>query len=160
MSAPFEITKRFTFDAAHDLPQMPEGHKCKRHHGHTYEVELTLSAVELLEEGFVQDFGEIAQAAKSYIDGVLDHRDLSLIFGGENTTAERLAVMLFFIFQPKLPQLSSVTVRETPNTSATFTIGYSLLTFAEVQQRQKVGVRGFWLERAGISEEDFAGFPQ
>ncbi|MBL7710671.1 MAG: 6-carboxytetrahydropterin synthase, partial [Chitinophagaceae bacterium] len=31
-----EIYKEFAFDAAHFLPNVPEGHKCKQMHGHTY----------------------------------------------------------------------------------------------------------------------------
>lgn len=36
------IAKRFTFDAAHFLPNVPPDHKCSRMHGHTYEVEIVL----------------------------------------------------------------------------------------------------------------------
>ncbi|MGH8897377.1 MAG: 6-pyruvoyl trahydropterin synthase family protein [Egibacteraceae bacterium] len=34
----FRIGKSFTFDAAHHLPGLSEGHKCARLHGHTYTV--------------------------------------------------------------------------------------------------------------------------
>ena len=30
------IFKTFTFDSAHSLPHVPDGHKCKNIHGHTY----------------------------------------------------------------------------------------------------------------------------
>ena len=30
------IHKSFTFDSAHSLPNVPDGHKCKNIHGHTY----------------------------------------------------------------------------------------------------------------------------
>ncbi|MEM1009583.1 MAG: 6-carboxytetrahydropterin synthase, partial [Myxococcota bacterium] len=30
-----EIYKEFTFEAAHHLPFVPEGHKCRRLHGHS-----------------------------------------------------------------------------------------------------------------------------
>jgi len=35
-----EIFKEFTFEAAHRLPNVPEGHKCARLHGHSFRVEL------------------------------------------------------------------------------------------------------------------------
>ena len=35
-----EIWKEFSFDAAHLLPNVPEGHKCRRLHGHTYTVRI------------------------------------------------------------------------------------------------------------------------
>ena len=39
---PHRITKTFTFDAAHWLPRVPEGHKCGRLHGHTYSVTIAV----------------------------------------------------------------------------------------------------------------------
>ncbi|MCX8000431.1 MAG: 6-carboxytetrahydropterin synthase, partial [Leptospiraceae bacterium] len=29
-----ELVREFSFDAAHLLPNLPDGHKCKRLHGH------------------------------------------------------------------------------------------------------------------------------
>lgn len=34
----YRIGKRFMFEAAHHLPDLPEGHKCARLHGHSYTV--------------------------------------------------------------------------------------------------------------------------
>ncbi|MCP4646233.1 MAG: 6-carboxytetrahydropterin synthase QueD, partial [bacterium] len=31
-----EIYKEFKFDAAHSLPNLPEGHRCGNLHGHTF----------------------------------------------------------------------------------------------------------------------------
>ena len=36
------LTHAFTFEAAHRLPQAPEGHKCRRLHGHSFRVEVTV----------------------------------------------------------------------------------------------------------------------
>ena len=35
-----EIFREFTFEAAHRLTHVPEGHKCARLHGHSYRVEI------------------------------------------------------------------------------------------------------------------------
>ena len=35
-----EIFTEFGFEAAHRLPQVPEGHKCARLHGHSFRVEV------------------------------------------------------------------------------------------------------------------------
>lgn len=40
----YRIRKSFTFDAAHRLPGLGEGHKCGRLHRHTYTVEVVLTA--------------------------------------------------------------------------------------------------------------------
>ena len=37
-----EIFKEFTFEAAHDLPNTPEGHKCRRLHGHSFRIRLAV----------------------------------------------------------------------------------------------------------------------
>jgi len=38
-----EIFREFTFDAAHRLDHLPEGHKCARVHGHTYRLTVFLA---------------------------------------------------------------------------------------------------------------------
>ncbi|MFP3499961.1 6-carboxytetrahydropterin synthase, partial [Pseudomonas sp. SIMBA_059] len=38
-----EIFKEFTFESAHRLPHVPEGHKCGRLHGHSFKVGLHLT---------------------------------------------------------------------------------------------------------------------
>ncbi|NNL10351.1 MAG: 6-carboxytetrahydropterin synthase QueD, partial [Pseudomonadales bacterium] len=32
------LYKEFGFEAAHRLPNVPEGHKCQRLHGHSFKV--------------------------------------------------------------------------------------------------------------------------
>lgn len=113
----FTITKEFTFDAAHALTQLPEDHKCHHLHGHTYTVIVELQAEQLDSYGFVMDYGEFT-FVKDYIDHNLDHRNLNDVLG--STTAERMAEYLFNIFDPSCPDLTAVTVKETPKTSATY----------------------------------------
>lgn len=83
------IAKTFDFDAAHFLPNVPDGHKCKRMHGHTYRVEIICSG-ELDARGMIIDYAEIAQAWKP-LHALLDHRCLNDIPGLENPTTEVLA---------------------------------------------------------------------
>lgn len=83
------ISKTFDFDAAHFLPKVPEDHKCRRMHGHTYRAEV-ICAGELDERGMVCDYAEIA-VAWAPIHDMLDHRVLNEIPGLENPTTEILA---------------------------------------------------------------------
>ncbi len=113
------ITKSFTFDAAHWLPQVPETHKCRRLHGHTYRVEVALEGPLDPEMGWVEDYGRIKAACAPLIEQ-LDHSCLNDTEGLENPTAERLAEWLFDRLQSQLPALSEITVCETPSTQAIY----------------------------------------
>lgn len=117
----YVITKAFTFEAAHRLPEMPDGHQCKRPHGHSYRVIVELQNDILDEYGFVEDYGALKDI-KQYVDDVLDHKDLTVIFGvpWNSTTAERLAQRLYEIWKPWHPLITAVTVCETAKTSATW----------------------------------------
>lgn len=113
------ITKSFTFDAAHWLPEVPTDHKCRRLHGHTYEIVVGLEGELDARLGWVLDYGEVSRAVDPVVRE-LDHHCLNEIPGLENPTAEVLAVWLFGRLRAQLPQLVDVTVRETPRTSAVY----------------------------------------
>ncbi|MCH8806667.1 MAG: 6-carboxytetrahydropterin synthase, partial [Planctomycetes bacterium] len=34
------LSKTFTFEAAHSLPTFPDGHKCRRLHGHSFRIDI------------------------------------------------------------------------------------------------------------------------
>jgi len=108
------ISKTFDFDAAHFLTRVPDGHKCKRLHGHTYRVELILSG-EPDERGFVRDYAEVASAWKPIHD-MLDHRCLNDIEGLENPTTEVLAPFIASALVDALPELQVVRVYESSTT--------------------------------------------
>lgn len=83
------IAKTFTFDAAHFLPLVPDGHKCKRVHGHTYRVDVICEGP-IDARGMVCDYAEIAEAWRPLND-LLDHRLLNDIADLSNPTTEILA---------------------------------------------------------------------
>lgn len=115
----FRITKSFRFDAAHQLPEVPPGHKCGRLHGHTYTVKLGLEGPLDARLGWVQDYGEISTAFAPLL-ALLDHHDLNGIPGLQNSTAEVMAHWIYERLKPTLPLLADVTVCETPTTEATY----------------------------------------
>jgi 6-pyruvoyltetrahydropterin/6-carboxytetrahydropterin synthase len=53
----YKLKKRITFEAAHHLPEHKG--KCKNLHGHSYIVEVEITAPTLNSEGMVCDFGDI-----------------------------------------------------------------------------------------------------
>jgi 6-pyruvoyltetrahydropterin/6-carboxytetrahydropterin synthase len=111
-TAPVEIYKQFTVEAAHRLPHVPPGHKCARLHGHSFGIELRVHGPLDPQLGWVMDFADIKQCFQPIYDR-LDHHYLNDIEGLENPTSERLAVWIWEQLKPALPALSAVIVRET-----------------------------------------------
>lgn len=107
-----EIFKEFTFEAAHRLPNVPDGHKCARLHGHSFRVQLHVRGAVGKETGWVQDFGDLRAAFKP-LEARLDHYYLNEIEGLENPTSEVLAKWLWDRLIDELPNLVEVQVRET-----------------------------------------------
>ena len=106
-----EIFREFTFEAAHRLPYVPEGHKCGRLHGHSYRAEVHVRGEVDPATGWILDFAEIKAAFKP-IEDTLDHRYLNEIEGLENPTSENLARWIWQRLECHLP-LARVVVRET-----------------------------------------------
>lgn len=107
-----EIWKNFTFEAAHLLPNVPEGHKCRRLHGHSYRVRVYVEGELDPTLGWVVDFADIRQACEP-IRQQLDHYYLNEIEGLENPTAEVLAKWIWIRLKPELPMLSRIEIGET-----------------------------------------------
>lgn len=107
-----EIFREFTFEAAHRLPNVPEGHKCSRLHGHSYVASVHVTGPVGGETGWVQDFGDIKAAFKP-LENQLDHHYLNDVAGLENPTSEVLAKWIWDRLVDELPNLSEVRVRET-----------------------------------------------
>ncbi|KAB8170804.1 6-carboxytetrahydropterin synthase QueD [Streptomyces sp. 3MP-14] len=114
-----EIFREFSFEAAHRLPNVPEGHKCARLHGHSYKVIVHVVAPVDPEAGWVMDFGDLKRAFKP-IEAQLDHYYLNDIEGLENPTSEVLARWIWERLKPALPDLSALTVRETCTSGCTY----------------------------------------
>jgi len=90
---PVEIFKEFTFESAHRLPHVPEGHKCGRLHGHSFRVAIYLEGEVNPHTGWIRDFSEIKQIFKPVYER-LDHNYLNDLPGLENPTSENLAVWI------------------------------------------------------------------
>lgn len=107
-----ELFKLFTIEAAHLLPQLPEGHKCRRLHGHSFRIEAHITGPVTQPLGWVRDFSDIGQAFRPIYEQ-LDHHYLNEIEGLENPTSENLARWIWQRLKPALPELSQIVVRET-----------------------------------------------
>ncbi len=107
-----EIYKDFTFESAHSLPNVPEGHKCARLHGHSFMARIYVSGPLGETSGWVMDYADIKKICKPIIEK-LDHYYLNEIPGLENPTSEVIAKWLWKNIKPHLPELSAVELKET-----------------------------------------------
>ena len=113
------LSKTFRFEAAHDLPTFPEGHKCRRLHGHSFRFDVVVEGEVPAEKGYLIDYGEIKRVADPIVRR-LDHYYLNDIEGLANPTSEVLAKWLWDALKPALPLLVEIVVHET----CTSTCGY------------------------------------
>jgi 6-pyruvoyltetrahydropterin/6-carboxytetrahydropterin synthase len=107
-----EIYKAFTLEAAHRLPNVPEGHKCARLHGHSFRIQVHVAGPVDPRMGWVMDFAQVKRAFTP-IENALDHYYLNEIEGLENPTSENLARWIWRRLKPALPELSQIVVEET-----------------------------------------------
>ena len=107
-----QLYKEFTFEAAHRLPNVPEGHKCARLHGHSFKVCIYVEGPVEEHSGWVMDFAEIKRCFTPIYDQ-LDHHYLNDIKGLENPTSENLAKWIWDQLKPDLSLLSAVQIKET-----------------------------------------------
>jgi 6-pyruvoyltetrahydropterin/6-carboxytetrahydropterin synthase len=115
----FELECRYRFEAAHQLPRVPEGHRCHRLHGHSYEILIVVAGTADPDAGWVMDFADL-DAAFSPVQDQLDHRLLNEIRGLENPTSEMLARWIWNALTEALPGLARVRVSETPDSACTY----------------------------------------
>lgn len=111
----WEIKRVYSFEAAHSLPHLPEGHKCRNHHGHSYKLTVCVTAKQLNDDRMVMDFADIDEVVDPLVDE-LDHTNLNDRFGFP--TSEHLALTLYNKLKPELRTIEWVEVSETDRSSA------------------------------------------
>ena len=113
------LSKTFEFESAHWLPTFPDGHKCRRLHGHSFKVDVVVEGEVPDDRGYLLDYGDI-KAAIEPIKNELDHRLLNEIADLSNPTAELLTRWIFDRLKVSLPGLSIVRVHETCTSAAEY----------------------------------------
>ncbi|MCS1411881.1 MAG: 6-carboxy-5,6,7,8-tetrahydropterin synthase [Verrucomicrobia subdivision 3 bacterium] len=114
-----ELRKTFQFEAAHLLPLLPEDHKCRRLHGHSFKVEVLIAGACDPELGWLMDYADVSKVFKPLWEQ-LDHRYLNDVDGLENPTSEVIAKWIWDRLKPELPGLSSIAVEETCNSACIY----------------------------------------
>lgn len=114
-----EIYKDFSFDSAHFLPSVPETHKCRQIHGHTYHLRIYIKGKPDEVSGWIMDFKKIKDTVTPFVEQ-LDHKLLNEIPGLEKPTAENISIWFWGKIKPLLPQLSRIELKETPTTGIVY----------------------------------------
>lgn len=118
----WKLTKRFTFEAAHRLPN--HDGKCRRLHGHSWAAIVELGGSALHDtgpkQGMVVDYSDIKGAVGPLVEEYLDHHYLNETLEMENPTSEQIARWLFGKIKIRVPGLLSVTIEETCTCSCTY----------------------------------------
>jgi 6-pyruvoyltetrahydropterin/6-carboxytetrahydropterin synthase len=114
-----EIYKEFIFDSAHFLPHVPDEHKCKQIHGHTYHLRVYIKGNPGPNTGWVIEFKEMKDIILPVIDQ-LDHKLINNVPGLENPTAENITSWIWDRLKPILPMLERIELKETPTTGVVY----------------------------------------
>ena len=76
-----------TGPAVPGMPRVPDGHKCRRMHGHSYRIRVTLEGPLDPQRDWLMDFADIDRVVDPVI-ARLDHQVLNEIEGLTNPTSE------------------------------------------------------------------------
>lgn len=112
----------FSFNSSHWLPHVHETHKCRRMHGHTYRVRITVGGP-VGADGFVVDY-DVVRKAWAGLHAIVDHRTLNEVIGLENPTCEVICEWIASrMVVPLAPaRVVRVEVRETESCGATWAV--------------------------------------
>ena len=107
------VTRRFTFEASHQLRWHPG--KCANLHGHSYVLDVTVEE-DLNSDGIVIDFADLKAAVTKHVLDDYDHSHLNDLL--PNPTAELIAADIATRLLDGGVPLTTVTVAETASCSA------------------------------------------
>ncbi len=114
-----EVYKTFSIEAARSLPNLPEGHPCKKIHGHSFKITITVEGQINEDIGFVIDFSEIDTAFSS-VHKIIDHSYLNDIKGLENPSSENLCKWIWTKLIDSLDGLKKIEIKETDSTGCIY----------------------------------------
>jgi 6-pyruvoyltetrahydropterin/6-carboxytetrahydropterin synthase len=114
-----QLVKTFGFEAAHHLPSFPDGHKCRRMHGHSFRVDVVVEGEVPAGQHHLVDYGDLKKAIEP-VRVQLDHYCLNDIEGLENPTSEVVARWIWDRLKPTIGDLAAIRVHETCTTTCEY----------------------------------------
>lgn len=116
-----ELRCKDYFEAAHHLPSMPVGHKCRNRHGHRWDVEIAVAGEPNPHTGILIDYYDLQGALRVAL-AKIDHRDLNETIpeAGEPTTEHLCRWLWMQLHRQGLSMLSEVRLQESPDFCCVF----------------------------------------
>jgi 6-pyruvoyltetrahydropterin/6-carboxytetrahydropterin synthase len=105
----FEITKSVTFEAAHFIGTQPEGHRYGNIHGHSFELQVTVSGRVAPGKMWVEDFAVVTDTLQQTA-AKLDHQLLNEIEGLDVPTLENICLWAARDLSANLTGLARVSI--------------------------------------------------
>ena len=102
----------FTFQAAHQLPNVPKGHKCGNMHGHTFEMILHSS------DQAINSYD--LELMCEFLFKKLNKKCLNSIKGLENPTSEMIVSWAWSLLENKFDAISHIVIKETGHAGCSF----------------------------------------
>ena len=115
----FELRQHFQIESARFLPHLPTEHPCHHMHGHSFKIIVLLRASLHPQLGWVRDYNEISALLKPVLQ-MIDHKVLNEVPGLANPTSEILCRWLYEKFVALIPEVTQITVLETPSTEVSY----------------------------------------
>lgn len=116
----WELTKCFSFDAAHTLQRHLDAEPSRRIHGHSYRAEVAVRGIPAADSGMIVDLGLFERALAEAREG-LDHRFLDELNDLGPATMENLSAWIWQKLEPVCSGLCRVTVhRDSSRESCTY----------------------------------------
>ena len=111
-----ELRCKSYFEAAHCLPDMPRGHKCRAQHGHRWEVEIAVAGVVNPRTGIMTDYYDIKRALAAVLS-LVDHKNLNEAIpeAGVPTTENLCRWLWMQLHRHGLAMLCEVRLHESPD---------------------------------------------
>ncbi len=115
----FELKVESEFAAAHHLLNY-QGN-CENPHGHNWKIEAYAEGASLDKAGILIDFKIFKKALNNVLDK-LDHYDLNELeeLKGISPSSENISKFIYTELKAQIPQLTKVSVWETPRARATY----------------------------------------
>lgn len=105
-----EVSRRYTAEIMHWLPNVPDGHKCKNPHGHSYVIWVTVYGELDKVLGWVKDYADIDAIVAPFI-AQLDHHNVNDLV--PNSTAENVCLWLADRIAESKLRVSCIELHET-----------------------------------------------